>query len=138
MGVMPERTGWRDESLSRRHREWGTPCPAVDIDFMLLEFSGRKAVALVEYKNEHAKKQYKSHPTFQALIDLGERAGLPVFACRYTTDLRHYNVIPLNRNATIVLPDRELLTETQYVTMLYDMREKEVPPDVLEKIRQRG
>lgn len=105
---------------------------------MLLEFSGRKAVALVEYKNEHAKKQYKSHPTFQALIDLGERAGLPVFACRYTTDLRHYNVIPLNRNATIVLPDRELLTETQYVTMLYDMREKEVPPDVLEKIRQRG
>ena len=34
--VRPERTGWRDEKLSQRHRMWGWDCPAVDIDFLLL------------------------------------------------------------------------------------------------------
>jgi len=30
-----ERTGFRDEALSRRHREWGINCPAVDVDWLL-------------------------------------------------------------------------------------------------------
>lgn len=39
----PERTGWRDENLSRRHREWGFHCPAVDLGFLLIEYDTGEA-----------------------------------------------------------------------------------------------
>ena len=81
--VKQERTGWRDLRLSQRHRRWGWDCPAVDLDFLFLEYDRGKAVALVEYKHEQAAPQYASHPTYQAMIDLGNRASVPVFAARY-------------------------------------------------------
>jgi hypothetical protein len=60
-----ERTGWRDEELSLRHRlYWGRDCPAVDVDFMLsdapemfddnfrlVEYYHSKPKALIEYKH---------------------------------------------------------------------------------------
>ena len=49
-----ERTGWRDEGISRRHRTWGVALTAVDLDFMLVEYTDGKATALIEYKSEHA------------------------------------------------------------------------------------
>lgn len=39
-----ERTGWRDERLSRRHREWGFDCPMVDCDFIAVEFDHKEPV----------------------------------------------------------------------------------------------
>lgn len=36
--VAEERNGWRDERISKRHRQWGRDCPAVDIDFLMLEY----------------------------------------------------------------------------------------------------
>ena len=87
-----ERTGWRDEALSQRHRRYGWDCPAVDLDFLLLEYDHGKASAIIEYKNEHAPIQYASHPTYQALIDLGNRADLPVIAARYTTDFSKWKI----------------------------------------------
>ena len=33
-----EWSGWRDQELSRRHQRWGFACPAVDLDFVLVEF----------------------------------------------------------------------------------------------------
>ena len=97
--VRPERTGWRDEALSRRHRRWGWDCPAVDLDFLFLEYDHGKASAIVEYKNEHAAPQYASHPTYQAMIDLGDRAGVPVIACRYSDDFSEWKAVPLNETA---------------------------------------
>ncbi len=35
--VRQERTGWRDEKISQRHREWGYNCPAVDLDFEVVD-----------------------------------------------------------------------------------------------------
>jgi len=52
----------------------------------MLEYDRGKAVAIVEYKHEKAAKQYVSHPSYQAIIDLGNKAGIPVFACRYAGD----------------------------------------------------
>jgi hypothetical protein len=45
--VKKERSGWRDLELSGRHRRWGWDCPAVDLDFLFLEYDKGKAVALV-------------------------------------------------------------------------------------------
>ena len=130
MLVKKERSGWRDLELSQRHRKWGWDCPAVDLDFLFLEYDRGKAVAIVEYKNEHAKPQYASHPTYQAMIDLGNRAGIPVFACRYKDDFSEWSVVPLNPVAFQKLPSRTIMSERAWVTFLYKLRGY-IPPESL-------
>ncbi len=129
--VRNERTGWRDEGISKWHRKLGWNCPAVDIDFLLLEYDKGKACALIEYKNEHAALQCPSHPTYRAMIDLGNRANLPVMAVRYTSDYKTFKVIPLNGVAKELLPERKVMEEKEYVTFLYGIRGRKVPDDVL-------
>lgn len=130
--VRQERTGWRDEALSQRHRRWGWDCPAVDLDFLMLEYDHGKASAIVEYKNEHAAPQYASHPTYQALIDLGNKANIPVIACRYSDDFSKWKVTPLNAKAQEILSARAEMTEQEYVRLLYKLRGYEVPKSVLD------
>lgn len=132
--VRQERTGWRDEALSRRHRRWGWDCPAVDLDFLFLEYDHGRASAIVEYKNEHAAPQYASHPTYQAMIDLGNRAGIPVLACRYADDFSQWKVTPLNHEARKYIPNRVTLSEQEWVRLLYRIRGYEVPQAVLDAI----
>ena len=132
--VRPERTGWRDEALSRRHRRWGWDCPAVDLDFLFLEYDRGKASAIVEYKNEHAAPQYASHPTYQAMIDLGNRAGIPVIACRYSDDFTKWNVVPLNAEAKKYIKERATLDEAGWVRLLYRIRGYELPQSVIDGI----
>ncbi|MBQ3642555.1 MAG: hypothetical protein IJQ99_02210 [Synergistaceae bacterium] len=124
--VKQERTGWRDEGLSLRHRQWGFDCPMTDIDFLALEYDTGKAKAIVEYKNEHAQLQYPSHPSYRALIDLGNRAELPVFACRYSDDFSKYKVTALNFHASKFCPVPAELTEREWVSMLYKIRDREI------------
>jgi hypothetical protein len=128
--VRPERTGWRDQGLSERHRRWGWHCPAIDLDFLLLEFDSGKAVALVEFKHERAALQWPTHPSYQALIDLGNRAGLPVFACRYADDFSWWRPVPLNRIAKTSLPHRQNMTEQEWVSFLYQLRGRKLPDDL--------
>ena len=52
MNVKQERTNWRDEALSQRHRQWGWNCPGLDLDFVFLEYDKGRAVAVVEYKTK--------------------------------------------------------------------------------------
>jgi len=129
--VTRERTGWRDLSLSQRHRQWGWDTPAVDLDFLFLEYDKGKAVALVEYKHERAVPQFATHPTYQAMIDLGDRAGVPVFAVRYAGDFSWWTIVSLNDIAKRWVPKRlERVTEREWVTLLYQIRGY-VPPESL-------
>lgn len=129
--VKAERTGWRDQKLSERHRLWGWDCPAVDIDFLMLEYDNGKAVALVEYKHQNAPMQKITHPTYQALIDLGNRAKIPVFNVRYADNFLWWIVTPLNKIAQHYLPEQKKMTEQEWVAFLYQLRgrkyEKETP-----------
>ena len=130
-----ERTGWRDEELSRWHRRLGVNCPAVDIDFLLMEYDHGKVSALIEYKNEYASPQYASHPNYQALIDLGDRADLPVIVCRYKTDFSQWKVIPLNNKAKSIIPQRTTLNETEYISLLYKIRGRDCPKSVIDGMK---
>lgn len=132
--VKTERTGWRDQSLSARHRLWGYDCPAVDIDFLLVEYNAGKVCGLVEYKNEHANIGNTSGKTFQALIDLGDRAKCPVFVCWYADDFSWFAVKPMNRAAKRIMPHNYRLSERQYVSFLYHLRGLEAPEDVLKEL----
>lgn len=130
MEVRQERSGWRDLELSKRHRKWGWDCPAVDLDFIFLEYDKGEPVAIVEYKHEAAKPQYASHPTYQAIIRLGTRASIPVFAARYKGDFSCFTVVPLNEIAIEKLPHRRNMTEREWVTFLYELRGY-TPPEEL-------
>ena len=130
--VRSERTGWRDLGLSERHRRWGWDCPAVDLDFLFLEYDRGKATALVEYKHEAAAPQYPTHPTYQAMIDLGNRAGIPVFGVRYAGDFSWWRVTPLNALARGWVAKQELMTERAWVSLLYKIRGYELPAEVFE------
>ena len=133
--VRRERTGWRDANLSERHRHWGWDCPAVDLDFLFLEYDRGKAVALVEYKHEKAMPQKASHPTYQALIDLGTRAGVPVLACRYADDFSWWRVVPLNEKAKEFVPERIEIGEADWVKLLYKIRGYNVPQSLLDGLK---
>jgi hypothetical protein len=127
MSSRVERTGWRDRRISDRHGLWGFNCPALDIDFLMLEYDTGKAMALVEYKHEYASPQMPNHPSYLALIDLGTRAGVPVFAVRYADDFSWWRVVPLNDAARAFLPTRTQMTEIEWIALLYKVRGRPMP-----------
>lgn len=129
-GIKGERTSWRDGHLSERHRKWGFGVPAQDIDFLLLELDRSKPTALIEYKSEFAGEQYPSHPSYLTLINLGDRADLPVFVVRYAQNFSWWKVIPLNSVAKKMLPERVEVNERLYVTWLYNLRNLTPPEEI--------
>lgn len=132
--VPPERNGWRDEALSIRHRNWGFDCPAVDIDFLLTEYDSGKAVALIEYKNEHAAPQFASHPSYQALSDLGSRARLPFIVCRYASDFSVFKARAINLHAKMTLYGMpEEFNERGWVELLYRIRGRKMPTNLFKE-----
>jgi|SRR3990172_2080110 len=131
--VREERTNWRDERISKRHRRWGWDCPAIDLDFILLEYDQGRAVALVEYKHELADIQYPAHPSYRALIDLGNRADIPVIAVRYADDFSWWKITPLNKRAKDFVPEQKQMDEKQYVALLYKIRGSELSIDIFEE-----
>jgi hypothetical protein len=122
--IKQERSGWRDEAISRKHREWGWDCPAVDIDFLLLEYDRAIPVALIEYKHENAPVAHSVHPSYRALSILATRANIPFFSVRYASDFSWWLITALNELAKRILPDRVTLDESQYVQFLYQLRDR--------------
>ena len=121
--VREERTNWRDEMISKKHREWGWDCPAVDVDFLLVEYDRAEPAAIIEYKKYNAAAVNPDHPSMRALSSLGERAGLPFFIVRYCIDEPgNYVTTPANYVATRHLGGTVEFTEEEYVNFLYKLR----------------
>ena len=102
----------------------------IDIDFLAMEYDNGRANALVEYKNEHAAPQYPTHPSYRAMVDLGNRAGVPVLAVRYASDFSWWRVTPLNDLARKYVPELCELKEPEWVALLYTMRDRKMPGDI--------
>lgn len=130
--VSPERTGWRDEKISLRHRHWGFDCPAVDLDFVMVEFDRGRVCCLVEYKNEFAAPQYATHPSYRAMVDLADRARIPFIACRYGSDFTWWKAHPLNGHAKKHLKSPTELSEKGWVELLYQIRGRVMPEDLFD------
>ena len=123
--VRAERTGWRDENISRRHRQWGFNCPAVDLDFMMAEYNYGKPVALVEYKHKLARAPNLGHPTYVALSDLANNyagGALPFIVARYCSDLWWFHILPVNDAAKQFYGEFTRLSEQRFVRSLYALR----------------
>lgn len=117
-----ERTGWRDEGISRRHRDWGFNCPAVDLDFLVAEYHLGEPVALVEYKHNTAQRANLLHPTYRALKRLCELSDLPFMLVYYRPDPWRFLVLPANERAQEFYGGPRSLSERGYVTSLYRLR----------------
>lgn len=117
-----ERTGWRDQEISGRHRTWGVNCTAVDLDLVLVEYHLARPVAIVEYKHFRAKVEL-GHANYRALRDLADRAGLPFLIAFYWPDTWAFRVHPMNDNALRHFEyGGHLFSEREFVERLYKLR----------------
>lgn len=127
-----ERTGWRDQELSRRHRRWGFYCPGVDLDFVLVEYHLAAPVAIVEYKHHRAQRVDLNHPTYQALCALADREpAIPFMIARYWPETWAFAVRPVNACAVTIFGGETNLSEREFVTALHDLRSLTVQQLVL-------
>ena len=133
-----ERTEWRDLEMSKRHRRWGHNCPITDIDFLVVEYDRCQPVALVEYKHENAAKFTRNDPNYRTLINLGRVADLPTFSVRYAGNFSWWIVTPLNQQAKRKLGKQDKMTEKQYVSFLYRLRDRELPVFLFNDEKLRG
>ena len=122
-----ERTGWRDSEISERHGHWGFNCPAVDLDFVMMEYNHGKPSAIVEYKHKNARSPDVNHATYRALVALanGYKEGpLPCFIAIYDRDDWSFKVIPLNDVASHHYRKcvGKWITERVFVTGLHLLR----------------
>ncbi len=137
--VAPERTGWRDEAISRRHREWGFNCPAVDLDFLVAEYNRGLPVALVEYKHFKASQPVIKHPTYRALTALADgynEGPLPFIIAFYWPEIWAFRVWPINQVAKTNFQEGEFLTEFDFVARLYQMRRLVLARDLIPKLNR--
>lgn len=119
MQVSPERTFWRDEWISQRHREYGWDCPAVDIDFLMLEYNNAKPAGIVEYKHINAEEVNQYHPSYQAMRALADASGIPFLVTVYNPDF-----------ARKYCHETGWMSERKYVELLYRIRGYILPPSM--------
>ncbi len=132
--VKPERSGWRDERISRRHRTCGVACPATDIDFLLVETAGAEPKAIIEYKHERADLNYGVSYQYVALRKLAFNARLPFFVVQYADDFSWFKVYSMNDLAKNYVYDSKSMSELEFVKLLYLLRNKEMPQEVVEAL----
>jgi hypothetical protein len=121
-GVRGERTGWRDKDLSLRHRDWGFNCPAVDLDFLMVEYNLGLPVGLIEYKHHRAKMPNVQHATYRALSALAETSALPFCVAFYWPEDWSFRVYPVNATAGRHFTSPEDMSEYEFVSRLYRLR----------------
>ena len=130
-----ERTGWRDQDLSARHRRWGVNCPAVDLDFLLVEYCLGEPAALVEYKHHRARPFDLGHPTYRAVRLLADREpAVPFLIARYWPGRWAFHVTAVNTAALEALGPELWLSEIEFVRELHRLRNRTVQQRVLQHL----
>lgn len=135
--VRQERTGWRDEAISSRHRVWGFNCPAVDLDFLVAEYNVGKPVALIEYKHHRAWVPQLQHATYRALADLADGyrdSPLPFLVVFYWPDIWAFRILPVNDAAHDHFHTGETLSERDFVSRLYRLRRLVLAHELADKL----
>jgi len=131
-----ERTGWRDQEISARHRRWGFNCPAVDVDFMLIEYDEGIPVAIIDYKlglQREVEPTAANHRAQQNLYVKANHQYIPVphYIVTYETQpawrfrIRAVGVYALIYMKVAGGTELRTLSESEYVAWLYEMRSQQ-------------
>jgi len=135
--VKNERSGWRDIELSKRHRTWGEPLAATDIDW--LEYYKHEPVALIETKCQQPKNritEYLKGANKEATQKQADRAKQPFFLVNRANDFSWFYVMPLNEYARNFLPKTDKMSEMDYVALLYKIRGLKIPNRIKNEINK--
>lgn len=129
----PERTGWRDQEISNRHRRWGFEAQATDLDLLLCEYHLGQPCALIEYKHEKAGWPDLDHPNYVALRRLADEreCPLPFAVVRYWPATWAMHVRSVNDAARRVFGAEERMSEREFVERMYALRSATVRANVL-------
>ena len=133
--------------LGLRHRLYGFEVPAVDVDFLLCEYSYNQPKALIEYKrlaagserctwngNQVPRIIFKS--AISVLRMLAERARLPFYVAFYDeAENWTYEVYELFNGSTCCV-HRHDFTEIEYVEFLYKLRGMKMPEELDGKLNR--
>lgn len=132
-----ERTNWRDNTLSARHRTYGYDCPATDLDFPMLEYSRAEPVALIEYKAGLTYVVDLEKATYRAMARLANGSGIPFVVALYHPQRFAFKLLAGNYHArhaitkfAVGIGENTMLSEREYVAWLYGLRRLELPADV--------
>jgi len=123
--------GWRDKEISERHRYWyGSNCPMVNFDFLVVEYDHLEPMAIIDYKHyEKGLQPWEplKDPNFQVLVKVADRLGVPCLIAIYKPKDWWYRVFPLNDAARRFYEYGQDLTEVEYVQSLYRLRGRDGP-----------
>ena len=141
----------RDAWLSSRHRTWGYNVPAMDVDFLMVEYDKCVPKGIIDYKHEHAILDL-TNVGAKTLCNLGNMASIPAFIVQYghsnqdgwwgevPEDSKPYFVIwPLNEHANRFmlsnnLKSSEQINEISFVEFLYQLRGRKIPQFIIDII----
>ena len=127
--VKQDTTQIRDTiKLGILHRMFGQDCPAIDLDFVLVEFDHERPVALIEYKHCSGKPiQTDQNIGVSVLRNLGDMAKLPAFICRYDLVNGRFKLAAINDLGLRFMPEIKELSTEEYVNFLYVLRGRPGP-----------
>lgn len=134
--VKPRLYAYEASWYSDRHRLYGYNAPALDIDFFMIEYDKGLPAALIEAKHINAQNVRLDHPSFRAMKVLADNSKIPFLITYYDPETACYYIVPMNDHArAIPLCDKpRWFTEKNYVKMLYWLRKKNVPADILNNL----
>ena len=128
--VKQERSHWRDAAISARHRLYGYDVPMTDIDFLAVEYSRKRAVMLVDYK---AARPFPVNPqaaNYTVLSQLASASGVPFVIVFYSPRLWWFYIHPMNSEAAAQFGRGEWMSEREYVSALYRLRDLPLPAEI--------
>jgi len=136
--VLPESMGFRDMDISNRHRLWGWDCPAVDIDFLMCEYNLGQPIGIIEYKHHNIGGINKNNISYKVLKNLADQRinPIPFFIVLYWRDIWAFRVIPMNDKAETFVNQPTMMTEYEYVGMLYRIRRNMLKQEIAEKLNK--
>lgn len=103
---------WPGEEISRRHRDWGDNCPAVDLDHLLVDCNIGELKAECEFKKRLAPFYPSNTRALEAFAAL---VGVPFLRVRYWPSRERWDFLIENVGG-------ELLSGDDLVTYLSELR----------------
>lgn len=136
--VLPESMGFRDMDISNRHRLWGWDCPAVDIDFLMCEYNLGQPIGIIEYKHHNIGSINEKNISYKVLRNLADQRinPIPFFIVLYWRDIWAFRVIPMNGKAETFVNQPTMMTEYEYVGLLYRIRRNMLKQEIAEKLNK--
>ena len=120
-----ERSGWRDLSLSKLHREWGVECPATDIDCLVEAKSGHP-IAIIEFKRRQwgTSSDWVQSKANQIIRRLARAANVAYIAVHYRETERGWLFCTKYADGpnSDLFPVDSVFSEIGFVKALYAMR----------------